>query len=281
MNIGLQVMRAQNRVLSLIQPEVAVRKAGNLFFTPRRHESKGWEQHAESVGRRMTLKNGASAIVWGEGVPILLMHGWEGRATQMAGFINPLASKGFQLIAIDAPAHGMSDGKQSNPMRFIESMFLAEKAFGSFYAVIGHSMGGGCALYCVSEGLQAEKVVSIAGPASFQRVSKRFASFIGLADHIVEKFVQHVEHVVGIPFEDIDLVSRAPEVTQNVLIVHDSGDEEIPYRDAQHLTQAMPNSHLYNTVGLGHRKIMRSSLVIDTVSNFVAFDNDTFLYEAI
>lgn len=281
MNIGLQVLRAQNRVLSLIQPETAIKKAGNLFFTPRKHSAKEWEKQAESLGRRMTLKNGASVIVWGEGIPVLLMHGWEGRATQMSGFINPLTSKGYQLIAIDAPAHGQSSGDQSNPMRFIESMFLAEQAFGPFYAVIGHSMGGGCALYSVAEGLSAEKVVSIAGPASFQRVSKRFASFIGLGDKVADKFIQHVEQVVGIPFEEIDLVSKVPDLTQPGLIVHDSDDLEIPFRDAQSLAAAMPGAHLYDTVGLGHRQIMRSSLVIDTVSNFVALNNDAFLVEAI
>lgn len=281
MNIGLHVLRAQNRVLGLIQPEKAVRRAGDMFFTPRKHAEKEWEIQAEAVGRRMTLKNGASVIVWGEGTPVLLMHGWEGRATQMSGFINPLASKGFQLIAIDAPAHGKSQGEQSNPMRFVESMFLAEQAFGPFYAVVGHSMGGGCALYSVAEGLQAEKIVSIAGPASFKRVSRRFASFIGLVDKVADKFVQHVEQVVGIPFDDIDLVSRVPELANPTLLVHDNEDQEIPFQDAQSLASVMSNAHLYNTVGLGHRKIMRSSLVIDTVSNFIAFSNDKFLVEAI
>ncbi len=281
MNIGLHVLRAQNRVLSLVQPDTAVKKAGEMFFTPRKHAEKDWELQAEAVGRRMTLKNGASVIVWGEGTPILLMHGWEGRATQMSGFINPLASKGYQLIAIDAPAHGKSAGSQSNPMRFVESMFLAEQAFGPFYAVVGHSMGGGCALYSVAEGLQTEKVVSIAGPASFQRVSRRFANFIGLMDTVADKFIQHVEQVVGIPFDDIDLVSRVPELAHPTLLVHDNEDEEIPFKDAQSIANAMSNAYLYNTVGLGHRKIMRSSLVTDTVSNFIAFSNDRFLVEAI
>lgn len=281
MNIGLHVLRAQNRVLSLTQPETAVKKAGNMFFTPRKHVAKEWENQAESVGRRMTLKNGASVIVWGEGIPVLLMHGWEGRATQMSGFINPLASKGVQLIAIDAPAHGHATGTQSNPMRFVESMFLAEQAFGPFYSVVGHSMGGGCALYSVAEGLSAQKVVSIAGPASFKKVSKRFANIIGLADKVADRFVQHVEQVVGIPFREIDLVSRVPELQQSALIVHDKDDQEIPFKDAKSLVNALSDAYLYDTVGLGHRQIMRASLVIDTVSNFVALNNDAFLVEAI
>lgn len=281
MNIGLNVLRAQNRFLSLVQPEAAVKKAGKMFFTPHRHSAKDWELQAESDGRRITLSNGVSAIIWGEGIPVLLMHGWEGRATQMSGFIPQLIRQGYQLIALDAPAHGKSPGDHSHPMRFVESMFLAEKAFGPFYAVVGHSMGGGCALYSVAEGLQTEKVISISGPASFQRVSKRFASFIGLANNTIDKFVEHVEHIVGIPFDDIDLVSRVPKLQHSALIVHDHGDQEIPFRDAQQIANAMPNAHLYNTQGLGHRAIMRSPLVIDTVSNFITLKKDQFMEEAI
>lgn len=277
MNIGLNVVRTQNRVMSYIIPKRAVENAGRIFFTPRKHSSKEWETQAESIGRLLTLKNGASVIVWGEGIPILLMHGWEGRATQMSGFIKPLTSKGFQLFAIDAPAHGKSVGTQSNPARFIESIFLAEKSFGPFHAVIGHSMGGGCALYSVAEGLKTDKIVSISGPASFEEVSKKFASFIGLTDHVTEKFARHVEKIVGIPFNHIDALAKAPKIYAPALIVHDNNDEEIPFQDAQRIVNVMQNAKLYKTEGLGHRKIMRSNLMIHEVSNFITCNSDLFV----
>ena len=281
MNIGLQVFRAQNRVLSLLAPQQAVQKAGHLFFTPRRRTGKQWELEAEHQGNRVTLKNGTSALVWGTGIPILLTHGWEGRATQMAGFIEPLTSRGYQLIALDAPAHGLSLGQQSNPMKFVETMFLAEAIFGPFHAIIGHSMGGGCSLYAAAEGLATEKVVSIAGPSSFLRVSKRFADFIGLSKHAKARFIKHVETNVGIPFEKIDLLSRADELTLPTLVVHDRDDQEIPFKDAQQIAHSLAKGHLYETVGLGHRAIMRSSVMIDTVTNFIELDDHNFLDEAI
>lgn len=281
MNIGYQMFRAQNMLLSALQPERAVKKADKLFFFPRKHASKDWEHTAETQGRRMMLNNGISAIVWGEGAPVLMMHGWEGRATQMAGFVAPLNRMGFQVIALDAPAHGKSEGERSNPVKFVEAMFLAEQAFGPFYAVVGHSMGGGCALYSVSQGLSAQKVVSIAGPASFKRVSHRFAKFIGLVDAAADRFVSHVEKSVGMPFAQIDLVRRASEIEVPVLLIHDRHDEEIPFRDAQALKPVLKQGHLFETEQLGHRKIMRAGLVVDTVSSFVGQDRATFLLEAI
>ncbi|GAB5382695.1 MAG: alpha/beta fold hydrolase [Aliiglaciecola sp.] len=281
MNIGLQLFRAQNRLLSMINPSEAIERANALFFTPKRHDPKSWEEQAESAGQRVRLKNGVSAIVWGQGTPILLMHGWEGRATQMAGFIEPLTRQGFQLIALDAPAHGRSLGNQSHPMRFVESMRLAEETYGPFYAVIGHSMGGGCSIYCALEGMQVEKVISIAGPANFKRVSRRFANFIGMSQSVIKRFVEGVEKTVGIPFAQIDLVARAAELKQPLLLVHDSDDKEIPISDAQQLAHAVENSTLVCMQGLGHRKIMRDSVMIDTVVNFIVHDTDRFLIEAI
>lgn len=281
MNINLHMLRAQNRALSLLDPQAVLRKTSEHFFTPRRHDPKPWEEHAETMGNRVRLKNGVSAIVWGQGTPILLMHGWEGRATQMAGFIEPLTSQGFQLIALDAPAHGRSLGQQSHPAKFVESMFIAEQEFGPFYAIIGHSMGGGCAVYCALEGLSTQKVVSIAGPANFKRVSKRFARFMGLSTSVVNQFIASVEETVGIPFHQIDISARGHALKQDTLLVHDQDDVEIPFRDAQILAQSTPNSMLFATQGLGHRKIMRASVMIDTVSNFIVHDNDTFIYNAI
>lgn len=281
MNIGLQMFRAQNRFLSLISPEQAISKAAELFFTPKRHQPKSWEQQAESTGRRVSISPGVSAIVWGTGKPVLLMHGWEGRATQMAGFIEPLLSSGFQLIALDAPAHGLSDGIRSNPLKFIEAIFNAEKVFGSFYAVIGHSMGGGCALYAASQGLSADKIVSISGPASFKRVSRRFANFIGLSKQAISGFIEHAEKEVGIPFAQIDLVSQVPAIRQPVLLVHDNQDKEIPFGDARLLAGSMLNARLYVTEGFGHRKIMRAPIMIDTVSDFIKHEGFQFLSEAL
>lgn len=281
MSIGFKMFKAQNRFLSVFAQQSAISRADKIFFTPQKHQTKEWENEAEKAGHRVSLKNGTSALIWGSGIPILMMHGWEGRATQMAGFIEPLTRLGYQLIALDAPAHGLSEGKRSNPMKFIETMFLAEQVFGPFYAVVGHSMGGGCALYAAAEGMKMEKLVSIAGPSSFKRVSRRFANFIGLNPPTIDRFVEHVETTVGVPFEQIDLTSRAPELTLPALIVHDRDDRQIPFKDGEYIANALANGHLYETVGMGHKAIMRSSLMIDTVTNFIHLDNDHFLDEAI
>lgn len=281
MNVGMELFRMQNRFLSMIESQKAAKLAEQLFLTPRRHPLKTWEVEIEHSGTRIKLKNGISVIRWGTGIPVLLMHGWEARATQMAAFVEPLLQNGYQVLAIDAPAHGMSLGKQSHPMKFVEALFAAEREFGPFDAVIGHSMGAGSAIYAASQGLSTNKLVAIAGPASFQRASSRFATFIGLNGHAKSTFLQRVEKSVGLSFRDIDLVRQSQHVEVPVLVVHDEKDLEIPYSDAKELVSALPDARLFATRNLGHRKIMRDSVVVDTATSFVRDETSIFLSESI
>lgn len=281
MNIAMELYRAQNRFLSMIQSQEMSKVALEKFLTPRRHGLKAWEVEAEHSGTRITLAGGISVIRWGNGCPILMIHGWEARATQMASFIQPLLDAGHEVIAIDAPAHGMSLGKHSHPMKFVEAIFAAENAFGPFAAVIGHSMGAGSAIYSVAEGLQTDKLISISAPASFKRASARFAQFIGLNQHTQNRFLRHVEHNVGLSFDAIDLVRKAQDITIPTLIIHDQDDKEIPSADAKELLRVMPNSRFYETKHLGHRKIMRNSLVVDATASFIQHTPARFLHEVL
>lgn len=281
MNIGMELYRAQNRFMSLVQSQQTSKMALEMFLTPRRHGLKNWEVEAEHSGTRMTLAGGISVIRWGKGIPILMVHGWEARATQMASFVPPLVQAGYEVIAIDAPAHGMSLGKHSHPMKFVEAIFAAERAFGPFYAVIGHSMGGGSSIYSVAEGLQTDKLISISAPASFKRACARFGQFIGLDQDTKSRFLKRVEHSVGLSFDAIDLVKKAQQITIPTLIIHDQRDKEIPTGDANELHNAMANSRLYKSHNLGHRKIMRDTLVVDATTLFIQQSGARFLEDVI
>ena len=59
-------------------------------------------QDLELEGKRLV------AWSWGEGPTVLLVHGWEGRGSQMAAFAAPLAEAGFRAVAFDAPGAASS-----------------------------------------------------------------------------------------------------------------------------------------------------------------------------
>ena len=59
------------------------------------------------------------------GSTVLLMHGWEGRPTQFALLIRGLVDAGYGVIALDAPAHGRSPGREANVVLFARALLEA------------------------------------------------------------------------------------------------------------------------------------------------------------
>lgn len=281
MSIEFQLFRLQNRLLSYIHTDSVIKRAKGIYFKPKRHQPKEWEESAEVNGTRVTLANGLSALVWGKGVPILFMHGWQGRATQMAGFVEPLNKLGYQVIALDGPAHGKSPGELANPRLFGEAILEADKSFGPFHTVVGHSMGGGATIYALAKGLRTQQIVSISGPSSFKHVSARFADFIGLSRSAKRRFLKAVQDHVGISFEEMDLAKQAENLEHRALIIHDRDDKEVLHCESDRISRMMPNATLYSTVGLGHRKIMRDSVIVDTVVNFIHQNEEQFLLNSL
>src|SRR5689334_15961670 len=101
--------------LSNLAPTLAARAAARMFTTPRRHRPPEREAEAEARGERIRIRtaNGELSALrfgWGNGPRVLAMHGWEGRATQWGPLAELLDRAGFEVIAIDAPAHGLSPG---------------------------------------------------------------------------------------------------------------------------------------------------------------------------
>jgi hypothetical protein len=54
------------------------------------------------------------------------------------------------------------------------------------------------------------------------------------------------------------------------LVVHDYGDAEVEHTNGAAIAKAWPRAQLYSTSGLGHRRLLRDSAVIQTVVDFIA-----------
>jgi pimeloyl-ACP methyl ester carboxylesterase len=267
--LGFTLLQFYMRTLSFVAPQKAAKKALDMFFTPKKHPSKTWEIDGLKTAKNITLEGGINCLVWGEGKPILLMHGWEGRASQMAVFLPYLSSSEYQLIALNAPAHGLSEGMRSNPHKFIKAIFTAQQHFGDFHAIVGHSMGGGSAVYAALENLNVNKVISIAGPNNFENLVRAFALFVGLRGKALNLFMQQTEEEVDLPFSTLNLASRVTNLNKPLLVIHDEDDVEVPFVGASRYKDTIAQGEFYATKGLGHRKIMQSPEVLQKVADFI------------
>lgn len=256
---------------SYLFPLACAKQAVKIFIHPQRVPRPQSEEGFFESARKTRVAGGLAAYEWGanSGETIVLLHGWNGRGTQLGAFAKPFVEKGFRVIAIDGPAHGDSPGQEAHPGNFAQSLLLLQEEIGPFKAVISHSFGVGATALSVLRGLQTKKLVLIAGPAKTTVVVENFLKFLGLSEKANDYFRKLMAAKAGIAAEDLDFTRFGPRMDIPLMVVHDEDDNEMRFVSAGMIHEAWPNSELLTTKGLGHRRILKDPEVIFRVSEFI------------
>ena len=271
---GIRIIRGANRTLGRVAPSLASRLSRRIFSTPRKFTPREWELPFEAPARRARLPSGLSVLRAGDGPTVALIHGWEGRATQFAAMAPALLARGFSVIAIDAPGHGHSRGRESDPYRFAEALIEVSARFGPLHAAVGHSMGGGSIALALSSGLSVTRAALIASPSSLHDVLHRFSAAMHLPPKATDHFVRDARRRIaarGYRVEDIEGVLRT--VTVPALVVHARDDKEVPFADAVRITGFWPGATLKPVEHVGHRRILRDPVTIAAITDFLSADD--------
>lgn len=209
------------------------------------------------------------AWTWGQGPQVLLLHGWESRASHMAGFVAPLLQAGFSVTALDAPAHGASQGESSNVLDYGQAVIAVAQHLGRLTATIAHSVGSAASLYAFAHGVQVRASVHLCGPASLTRVFQYAARAGGLDETARQQLEQMLVASIDAPLASMDLDRLQHGMRHPALIMHDPEDKEMPYSESQALATAWPQAKLVASSGTGHRRILRTPEIHATASSFV------------
>lgn len=256
-------IRGFNASVGLLAPHTLASRLRREFITPRESLPRDWELPLLSRAERITLRFGLSALRWGSGPTVLLMHGWEGRPTQFAGLIGALVEAGYGVVALDGPAHGRSPGQEATVVQFAHALLEAANELPPLKAVIGHSMGGASMLLATQMGLRAEALVSIAAPSRILAVLRRFARYMGLPAQAGAHFVRLVEEKAGMPAGKLDVAQYQLDIPG--LIVHAADDPVVPFDEAEVIHQAWFDSRLLRLEAGGHQRVLADPCLHEAV----------------
>jgi pimeloyl-ACP methyl ester carboxylesterase len=267
--LSVEIQRRGIQAVSHIWPGAAAEFAMRRFLSTTRYPRPAEEIAVLQNARSRQFKNGVQGWTWGQGPRVLLVHGWDGRGSQLSSFVEPLTTAGFEVTAIDGPAHGDTAGEMTNIAEFARALIFIQQECGEFHAVIAHSFGAGASLIASSWGLKTQGLVLIACPSDILDVFQKFANFFKLSKRARTLFQQKVEIKAGIKMSEVVLEDASKIQNLEVLVVHDRNDKEIDFAHAAKLAKAFSKGQILETEGLGHRRILKSSDVVRSCVKFV------------
>lgn len=223
-------------------------------------------------GRVLSGGQTLATYTWTPAAPrlrVLMVHGWESRASHWSAWVAPLLAAGVEVVAFDSPGHGDSDGDTADVKAVGQAALDVVQTLGPVDAVVSHSMGSAATLYALAHGLAVQASVHLAGPSSLERVTRYFAWQAGLHKAAWPRFQHLVAQRLGQPLVSLELASLQHGLRHSGLVWHDRQDAEVPFAESLALHAAWPAASLKEATGLGHRRILRDAAVIDESVAFV------------
>ncbi len=277
--LAIFLLKCKIKFSSAISPKWGARLAFTVFSTPFRRPRSVPPPIFEEANEFTILVNNLliAGYRWNHEAPrrILIVHGFESRAFNFYRYIKPLIEHGFAVYAMDAKAHGKSEGKTIILPEYVEMMSCLEKTYGRFDGFIAHSFGGiATCLFQESNVNKNAKLVLIAPATETSSAISRFADYFSLGEKTQKAIIDLIRERSGNPVSYYSIKRIAPLLPNPMLWVHDKDDKITPLKDVEPLMEMnLPNIEFMITKGLGHRQIYKENEVVKRVVDFIVKDH--------
>ncbi|MEO5681094.1 MAG: alpha/beta hydrolase [Chitinophagaceae bacterium] len=274
--LAVNYFRARLNLLAVISKQKAAEKAFNIFCTPfYKTKKQAPPVFDKATPLHINVKgNMLRGFKWNSGGTkrVLILHGFESSCKNFDAYIKAFIKKDYEVLAFDAPAHGVSGGKYITLPLYIDSIESIYYNFGGIQSFMAHSFGG-LALAHFIERLPNNANIKLAliAPATETKTAiDSFFRFLQLNEAVRAAFEKLITKKSGVESSYFSIPRALENIKADVLWVHDRDDDVTPLKDVEPVMKKdYPNITFLITEGLGHKKIYRDSQVINEVVNFL------------
>ena len=187
---------------------------------------------------------------------MLLLHGWESSTARWHKLFPQLRENGYDIYALDAPAHGRSGGKRFNIFAYCQVIQAYFEHRGQAQDIwIGHSGGGMASIYFCSQAqftFRPKDLVCMAVPGELVNFIDKFCSFLGANERVKYGIEQSFMRKMQTRFADVNFKEFVKRIGVPGLIIHDEEDDVAPIEGARVMHDNWSDSRLATTQGYGH-----------------------------
>lgn len=260
--------------IGIFNSAYASKLALKLFSKPRDGKLNSYaNSFLETATTKTTLNYNSLPIQtyhWeGTKETVLLAHGWESNSGRWRHKIQKLQKEGYNIIALDGPAHGGSGSDTFNAILYSEFINIVSEKFKPT-SFIGHSVGAMALVIFLQKQTysHARKIVLLGAPSAFLGIMKRYKEMMGYSQRIYKGIDTQIELKFGYPPSYFSTADFARNITAEGLLIHDKKDRIIPYQDALDIDAQFKNAKLISTEGLGHS--LKGDFVSDEIIKFLS-----------
>ncbi len=211
---------------------------------------------------------------------ILITHGWMSRAAYMIRLILALHQKGYDVYALDFPAHGDSNGLQLPWTDAVAVIKETINEHGPFYGVIGHSFGGSMLLNTLNISGQLpewklnskpERAVLIASPTCMRSPVRNLARFFKLSGSAYLHLRQLIREQAVIDIKLLQLkhfISQDPDIS--FLCIHGELDNTVHPIESIGFCNQYKKASLWLLSDANHISVLMDQRVEQIVSEFLS-----------
>ncbi len=261
-------------LLRLLPDEPAYHLTTFLASIPRRTpiDERGRAALRSATRLRWGSRRGHVALAWGEGPLVLLVHGWHGRALQMAPLGRHLAALGFRAVAPDLRGHGESPGRRISFRQFVDDIgALAQELNEPLHALIGHSAGGLTMMAARDKyGMRAANYVCINAPRAPYPPITTLRRLLHPRESVLERCREYFFAQFDIEAHRLDCAAAFRHLGQGrLLLIYDRDDDQVGHADAELIARDWPKAMVVKTSGLGHHRVLWSDDIHTSVGDFL------------
>lgn len=258
--------------LHLLSKEKAAAVALKVFSTPRKGKVLDHQKDFLSTARtqQIAFEDGLFMLYhWkGNGPTVLLNHGWESNSFRWKYLVDPLRELDYNIISLDAPAHGNSDGAIFTAVKYSRiiktTMDLYEPEI-----VIAHSVGAMATIFQESKNPHAflKKLILLGSPNRLDVIMKNYQELVSFNDGVYKSLDLLLKKDFGYHIKNFNVSDFAKKVAAPTLVVHNPHDLIVPFEAMKEIASAMPDAVTYTSETGGHS--LYTPEVIDQVIKFL------------
>jgi pimeloyl-ACP methyl ester carboxylesterase len=276
--LAITYYKTKIHTIGLVSPRKAAEMAYKLFCTPRKPSKKLKEpplfhkaEKLQLLVNGITLKGFRFIPPQPNGKKILIQHGFSSYSYKFEKYVSLFKKQGFEVVAFDAPAHGLSEGKLINALIYKEAILKIEEGFGPFYGLMGHSLGGlaGSLAFKEFSNQSQRRLVLIAPAIKTNSAIQHFYSLLSVDQKFKNAFEQIIREMTHETIDNISVTYAIKHIKSSILWVHDRDDKICLFDDVLPIINEKPtNIQFIITEGLGHSRIYKEASISNTIDLF-------------